>query len=606
VTTQRSAALRRDANALRGMAVFSVLALMVTTVVVLGDRAVSLGSPLAGPSIAFLNPSSFAEAGERGIIVSNNKPDSGPGCCDEADDTYRLAAWVADPPPTYNVFFSVTQGALEFEITNTRQAVNGTWQAEWSMPSSLLDGPATLHAYIVVGEEAIASVDQPVTIMRIQENIDLAYPVADGSFGTYAPLAVTLPANGPAKPKSPTGVVDALYTATPDMVFVRAFYTTSAPGTVPVWKVCGTEAIGSNNGQADNGVKCTLRSAAEQTAITAVAAVANDSPNDFDERFNESGDAVPIMSSYAQVPTVLDMEGGQQVIPKEPRSGIFYCSNAVVTTLTDQAGRQIAGANMDVHAEGPSDALKFHTFSVLTTNQPPDRGDHREESGFDCTSSSQGNGTPPSDANPDFQGEHQRFGAPDRKHIEALAGGTSDIGVFSFRLHAEEVGTTLFTAWVDERDDGCHANDDLFTEGELNVSGSIGWVEQAPEPQMQPLETIGVCGSPEPSPDPTGGPGPGGDRASRKVTLFSARGSASNTLRLYGRVSSSSSACRASQRVKIQMKANRRYRVVGRPTTDARGKYSFERRSPGVRTYRAVLGQTPACTKARSKTVRGG
>ena len=490
MTTQRSSTSRR---APRGVSVFSALALIATAVVVLGNPTASIGGPLAGPSIAFLNPSSFSTAGERGIIVSNQQPDAGPGCCEAADDTYRLVAWVADPPPAYSVFFSVTQGALEFEITNTRQVVDQSWQAQWSMPSSLLDGPATLHAYIVVGEQAVAAADQPITIMRIQENIDLAYPVADGTFGTYAPLAVTLPANGPATPKKPTGVVDALYTGTPDMDYVRTFYTTSRPGTVPVWNVCGTEAIGSNNGNADNGVKCTLKSASEQAAITAVAAVANDSPNDFDNRFNESGDAVPITSSYAQVPSVLNMEGGQQVIPQEEASGIYYCTDSVITTLTDQAGRQIAGANIDVHADGPSDALKFHTFSVLTTNQAPDRGGHREEDGYDCTGSSQGNGTPPSDANPDTQGEHQRFGQPDRKHIETLSGGTSDIGVFSFKLHADEPGQTRFTAWVDERDDGCHANDDLFTEGEINVSGSIGWFpDQAPEPVTQPLETIGA------------------------------------------------------------------------------------------------------------------
>jgi hypothetical protein len=588
------------------VAAFSALALMATAIVVLGSPTPSIGGPLVGPTIAFLNPSSFAQAGERGIIVSNQKPDAGPGCCEAADDTYRLVAWVADPPPAYSVFFSVTQGALEFEITNTRQVVDQSWQAEWSMPSSLLDGPATLHAYIVVGEEAVASVDQPVTIMRVQENIDLAYPVADSSFGTYAPLAAALPANGPATPKKPTGVVDALYTATPDMVFVRAFYTTSRPGTTPTWNVCGTEAIGTGNNQADNGVKCALKSAAEQAAITAVAAVANDSPNDFDNRFNESGDAVPLVSSYAQVPTVLDMQGGQQIVPEESTSGIYYCTDSIVTTLTDQAGRQIAGANMDVHAEGPSDALKFHTFSVLTTNQPPDRGGHREESGFDCTGSSQGNGTPPGDANPDLQGEHQRFGQPDRKHIESLGGGTSDIGAFSFRLHADEPGGTRFTVWVDERDDGCHANDDLFTEGEINVSGSIGWApEQAPEPLTQPLETIGTCGTP-PSPDPSESPDPGGGRDGRRVSLFASRGSNANKIRLYGRVTSSAAACKSNQRVKIQMKSNRRYRVVGRAISDGRGKYSFEKRSPGTRTYRAQVPATSACEKARSNTVRAG
>jgi hypothetical protein len=67
------------------------------------------------------------------------------------------------------------------------------------------------------------------------------------------------------------------------------------------------------------------------------------------------------------------------------------------------------------------------------------------------------------------------------------------------------------------------------------------------------------------------------------VSLFASRGSTSNQIRLYGRISSSAAACKSNQRVKIKMKTSRRYRVVGRVTSDARGKYSFEKGSPGVR-----------------------
>jgi hypothetical protein len=568
--------------------------------------AIAVPSALAaGPSIAFLNPSSFADAGERGIIVSNQKPDAGPACCDAADDTYRLAAWVANPPANYNVFFAVTQGALEFEITNTRQVVDGTWQAQWSMPPSLLDAPAVLHAYIVVGDEAVASVDQPVTIQRVQENIDLGYPVADGTFGTYAGLATAAPATGPATRKKPIGVVDALFTNTPQLGYIRAFYTTSAPGTAPKWAACGTEA---NNGNIDNGVRCTLKAAADQLAVTAVAAVTNDSPSDFDARFNQSGDAVAISTSYAQTPTDFSMDNGQQLVAKDPRSGMFFCSGSVVTTLIDQVGRQVAAANIDIHAEGPSDSLKFDNWALIPSAQPPDRGDHKEEDAVDCTSSDPDAGTPPSSGSADLQGEHQRFGQPDRKHIESLGGGTNDLGKYSFQLYAEETGATLFTAWVDERDDGCGANDDLFTEGELNASGSIGWAAQAPEPVTEPLEEFVPCGSGgTPSPGPTDPPPPDGKHG-RSVSMFAARGSSSNQLRLYGRVSSGFADCKTAQRVKIQMRSpnDKRYRVVGRATSDAKGKYSFERRSPGVRTYRAVLSASAACKKARSKTVRAG
>jgi hypothetical protein len=602
--SERSAYTARSRRALCSIV---ALVLFAATAAV----AASANAFAATPTIAFLNPSSFSTAGERGIIVSDNTPTSGPQCCEQADDTYRLAAWVADPPPGYSVFFSVTQGALEFEITNTRQVVNNTWQAEWSMPTSLLDAPAVIHAYVVVGEDAVAQVDQPVLIQRVQEGTDLGYPLADGSFGTFAALATELPAKGAASKQKPLGVVDALFTRDPDTSYVRAFYTTSAPGTVPKWNVCGTEVARPNNAAGD-GVKCRLKNLSEQGAVTAVAAVTNDSPssNAYDERFNESGDAVAILDSYAQVPTQLSIENAQQLVGKESSSKIFYCSADTTVTLTDQAGRHIAGANMDVHATGPSDRLKFYSddLGFFTGYQPPDRGDHSEEPAFDCTGQDPEGGNPPGNANPGVQGEHQRFGQPDRKHIESLEDGTSDTGTFSFSLHSEEPGATTFTVWADERDDGCGANDDLFTEGEVNASGTIGWdTGTAPEPVTEPLEALVPCGSgASPSPDPTETPPPPDGKHRRSVTLFAARGSSSNQLRLYGQVSSGDAQCKSTQRVKIQMRSHKRYRVVGRTTTDARGKYSFEKRSPGVRTYRATLAASATCSRARSKTVRAG
>jgi hypothetical protein len=157
-------------------------------------------------------------------------------------------------------------------------------------------------------------------------------------------------------------------------------------------------------------------------------------------------------------------------------------------------------------------------------------------------------------------------------------------------------------------DDGCLANDDLFTAGELYVDGSIGWAQQAPEPFTEPLEALVPCGSPAPSPSPTETqpPGGGGNQHGRDVSLFATRGSSRSRLRLYGKVTSDAASCVASQQVRLQMKMHKRYRTVARTTTDTRGKYSYERRSGGVRTYRAVAPASPACEKARSRTVRAG
>ncbi|MGH2729099.1 MAG: hypothetical protein ACRDJI_00660, partial [Actinomycetota bacterium] len=454
------------------------------------------------PTIALLNPSGFATAGERGIIVSPQTPSAGPNCCDLADNAYRLSAWTANAPEGSFVFFTVNQSAVEVEITPSKVSSN-SWSSQWEIPPEVLDGPATVRAYIVQDETILATATQDVTIMKLQDAVDLTYPVPGGSFGTYTALGTSLPTEGEGSRKKPTSTVDALYTDTPTMSYVRSFYTTSAPGSEPVWKVCATEVIGSNNGQAGNGVRCVLEKETDQTAVTAIAAVANDSPDEYEERFNQSGDAVPVASAYAQQPTSLSLEGtGSQRVERDAETESFFCSTAEVVRLTDQLDRQVVGANIDMHATGPSDALKFNTFAVLTSNQAPDRGDHPTETAFDCTG--QTADTPPGNANPGEQADHQRFGNPDRKHVETLGGGTSDTGTFSFRLHTNTSGVTEYTVWADELDDGCHVNDDAFTVGELTVSGAIGWGEDVFGVTPQPYEELQPCGPGGEPPPPNG------------------------------------------------------------------------------------------------------
>src|SRR5688572_24551571 len=100
----------------RGTALLSAALLVVASTMVLAGT--SFGQT-AEPSIAFLNPSGFASTGERGILVSDLKPDAGPLCCDSAKQGYHLSAWVANAPAGARVFFSVVQRTLDFEITNT-------------------------------------------------------------------------------------------------------------------------------------------------------------------------------------------------------------------------------------------------------------------------------------------------------------------------------------------------------------------------------------------------------------------------------------------------------------------------------------------------------
>jgi hypothetical protein len=569
---------------------------------------------LGAPTIAFLNPSSFSMAGERGIILSDAAPDSGPGF-EAASAGYRFSAWTANAPTGSRVFFSVRQSTIDIEIAASEMDTStGSWEASWEIPDDILDGPAVVNAYLVFGEEAVAAVSQPVTIMRTQARAQVVYPEPGGSFGTYSALAQELPDNKVGVRGLPMGSVDAPYAYTPDLSYVRTFYTTTAPGAKPQWKACGTEVVGdTNNGYTDNGIRCTLANAGDQLAVTAIAAVPNSSPDDFEPRFNTAGDAVPVSSAYAQQLTTMSLvTDGSQQVAREEASGKFYCSTSETIMLQDQLGRQIAGANVDVHAAGPSDALAFNapTFPFTAANQPPDRGAHTPEEAFDCTGQKfQGSTSPPGNANPGQQGEHSRFGLPDRKHIESVAVGTNDLGRFSFTLHSPVKGHTDWTAWIDEGDDGCLTNDDAFTQGELFVSGSIGWGEDPDSAVTDAYDLFVPCTStdpgPTPEPTPTDDPGTKPD-PSRSISLnLTGTPTLGRSARFTGRINGVRAACEKDQAVLLKMRRpGARFFTVAQGFTDAQGRFTLKAKARAPRDYRAVAPKGSGCNRAASQIIR--
>ena len=557
------------------------------------------------PKIAFLNPSSFSAAGERGYIVSNAATDTGPDCCGASDGLFRFSAWVDGAPEGSSVFFTVVQGALDWEIVGVSEPTHSadTWDASWDIPPEVLNGPATVNAYLVQNGEAIADTSVDVTIMRVEEAVDIAYPTSSGPFGTYSALGGALPEKGNATRKKPLGIIDALYTNGPETTWVRAFYTTSPAGTEPDWKVCATEAVGAgNNSDPNNGLRCTFDSSIAASSVTAVAAVVNGSPDEYDERFNQSGDAVRVIP-YVQQPAGLELnEFGEQTVSKNEDADRFYCSSTVTATVTDQLGRLVPGANVDVEATGPSDGLKFHSSALLGGPVAPDRGRHVEEPSFDCTGSSSADGIPPTNPAPDVQGEHPAFGAPDAKHVESAAAGTNDRGSFGFRMYSNATGVTQYTVWADEADDGCLANDDRYTTGEVAAAGSIGWNDDPEATGLIVPQPVVPCGGADPEPEPT----EPGQPATRTLGLRSsaARVEPGTTVRLSGRVRSEA-ACVADQIVTLKARRpGRRFHAVATTATGRTGAYRFKVTVARSRHYRAVLPAIEGCTAARSGIVR--
>ena len=589
------------------VALLSALVLIVGTLLI---ATPSLGQT-AEPSIAFLNPSGFANTGNRGILVSDLKPDAGPGCCETARQGYRLSAWVANAPPGARVFFSVVQRTLDFEVTNTSQNNENSWEATWDIPDAILDGPATLYAYLVLNEEPIAVDEQEVTILRTENTTQITSPSPGASFGTYAPLEDVVTEGAPASRKAPGGVVEALYRNTDDVQGLLGFYTTSTPGTPPAWKECADESVGNSSfatNRTDDGLRCVI-DPADLGKVTALGAVANDSLVS-DPAQNQSGDAISVTSNYLQEPTSLSFSSaGFQRVGTLGDTGRFFCSTAEAVKLVDQFGRPVPGANMDVHATGPSDQLKFHqpvpVPGLPTVNQAPNRGSHAIEDAFDCTGQSAN--SPPGNGNPNKQAEHQRFGFPDRKHVESLAMGTNDAGIWSFRMYSPEAGMTEFTVWVDEADDGCLANDDSFTLGELSINGSIGWNQDPGIAVTQPTEALVPCVSTEPSPGPSESPTEEPEDGSRDVSLRIATTPivVGESETFTGRIEAADPECAADQRVALKTRRpGQRFWTKMATRTDDQGRFEMVARARAPRDYRAVAPAAGVCDRARSMIIR--
>ncbi|HEU4480238.1 MAG TPA: hypothetical protein VFS18_00005, partial [Actinomycetota bacterium] len=476
----------------------------------------------------------------------------------------------------------------------------------WNIPDSLPDGPYTLRATLFENNEAIDAVDQPIILNKTADRAELTYPgttpdalaPADGSFGTFAPLASELPEKEVGTRGLPVGNLDGNHTGlAPGMgtAYVRGFYTISEPGTVPEWIACGTEGAAGNlslSGAANAGVRCTLTKAEHQTAVTAVAVVANSSKDSFNAALNGVGDATRVLDAYAQTPASLSfLPESSDVIVQSNEDGEFGCHVATVH-LSDQRGREITGANIDVHASGPTDKLRFDTSLLAPPSdvQPPDRHPAAMEPGYDCFT--------PSDQTGDNQSEHQILGGPDIKHVEGMVSGTEDTGDWSFGLWipagnaTPENHTTQFTAWVDETDDGCVTNDDRFTTGEVSVSGVVGW-DGAPL-SIQPAASSELLSCVPPLEG----------RAGRSISMTSTKSKIAfgKRVTLRGALTSEYESCIADQLVKIRWRRpGKGFRTIQRVTSSAAGTYEASvKPKQGRNEYKAVAPRGESCKRARS------
>ena len=425
----------------------------------------------AAPSIKLLNPSGYSGANLR---ISTKEDANG-------NQAYHLVAWAGDVPPNPLVEFEIAAtpsipgggGGPSLATVTADRVGADTFEGELSS-ATVPDGQYFLRAILYSGflgpgtGTEVARDEKAVTIQSSQatasNTVEMAYPVNGGPIGFYRK------GSDPAK-----AVVTGF--ASDGTAQVRVFYTTNAPGTEPTWVSCGSAAVSSRQFRA----RCTLAADANPTSVRAIAAVANRTPSPAPPTApsDDTGDAHRV-APYLQNPTLVAMD------PASSQAERSECT-PIVVSVEDQSGVPIAGLNIDIHAQGPDDQLRFASEDgVSSPFQPPDAAHSARENTVQCG---------PLDPE-NQQSEHSVPGGDDLKHIESTpTGGTNNQGLFTFILHSGGGGGTQVTAWGDENDD-----DNLNTASEASGTAVLGWGEPPPPPPVvitldpsSASNTVGSC-----------------------------------------------------------------------------------------------------------------
>lgn len=480
----------------------SALITILFSIVILVAPLVAIAIAQSTPTITLWNPSDYSGGNQdTPLIVSD--PTTGD---DEAEDiketTYRLMATSENTPSPALVEFELVQGTvINVTLGTATQIGSDAWEFDWDIPATVTDGQYTIRAILYQGSGVTAiEVDRDEQAVLIRNGApraetqapaaDITYPVNGAPTGFY-----TNPISG-----STNTVINAEYSE--NTSYIEAFYTVSDPGDEPEWVSCaGPEFVGSEDSSPPGSISFLCVLAPEDQGglgVTGLGVVANDSPSDpffggnYDPNFNTSGDALRI-TPYEQDATSITID--ESTVRAD--GGPATCSPNLFVNVLDQMANPIARINMDVHARGPSDQLKYRVPGTpIFTNAPsgvkvPDKAHSGNELGWAC-------GDPSGDRQQfttTRQGDHNVAGAPDVKHIESSTG-TSNIGRFGVGFKRDVNGSTQVVIWADEDED------DQFCDDEPFANASVGWNEPAPPPSG---ETAALTTCPVPDPPPPGG-----------------------------------------------------------------------------------------------------
>lgn len=427
----------------------------------------------AAPTIKFLNPSDYSTP----MRISTKEDATG-------DTAYHLVAWSGEVPTNPFVEFELSPSPIApgggsdptavATINGTRVGTTDTFEGDLSAVG-IPDGQYFLRAILYanfIGPNTGQEVARDQIAVTLQSSGQTAANTAEMTYPTNGgPLGFWKSGDKP-------GVAVVTGFASAGTAQVRVLYTTSASGTDPDWAACGSGSVSNNAFR----VRCTLAAGVSPSSVKAVAAVANQTPPPAPatSSADETGDAHRVVS-YLQDPSTIDLD------PDSSTTDQGKCT-LLTGTVTDQSGFPIATMNVDVHAQGPDDQLRFATQQINGANQhsgfqAPDAAHTGNEGTARCSATDPEN----------KQGDHNVAGGNDIKHIEST-GGTNNLGQFTFILLSGTKGGTQITAWGDENDD------DNLNAGEASGNAQLGWGQAPPPPatnlNLDPSSrtaTVGEC-----------------------------------------------------------------------------------------------------------------
>ena len=151
-----------------------------------------------------------------------------------------------------------------------------------------------------------------------------------------------------------------------------------------------------------------------------------------------------------------------------PASETFITSECSAVTVSVRGGRTpVEGANVDIHATGPTDGLDFCDPVNGGDNRPPDLGEHDPEDDEESTH------------------DPESEGSPRTTHTE---GETDDSGSFVIGLVSPDNGDTTVQAWVDGSKG---ADNDVQATTEATGTGSYSWATSAADASVHFLNPSG-------------------------------------------------------------------------------------------------------------------